>query len=493
MKRITIIVWAALALGMTAGTRAAPEAPVNPDERWYVVKFQQRHAGWMRMWIDENDERTVTGMHMHIAIRRGPTTIEMDMTSEFQETPEGKPIRTVTTQSSALESMTKTIAFTDKGRTVTTTQGDREHVRELPPIEGDWLTPAAAGRYVEKRFAAGDNEARYRSFDATMSNDAFEVTMTREGQHEIEVFGRTVKAWKTRTVNSATPNIPSFDYIDDGGELIRSTVDMGGIAIEIAAADKALATAGLDPPELMASTLVKPDFTILKPRKLRKATWVLSIPEGEMPELPGSSAQRFKRVDARTARVTVDLDAPAPVNVDEPKIVNTAMIDGADEKVIELAKEATRGVGNDKATRAEAMRRFVRRYIRQADLSVGFASAGEVARARRGDCTEHGVLLAAMCQADGIPARAASGLVYVSNFVGHRSVFGYHMWTQVWLDGRWVDLDATLDNAAFDATHILISASRLEGGAGGNEMVRLAPLLGRLQIAWDRGGEDAAK
>lgn len=486
MNRIILTVWTALALGLTAGVGTAADAPGDSDERWYVVKFQQRHAGWMRMWVDENDKHLVTGMHMHIEIKRGPTTIEMDMTSEFHETPEGQPIRSVITQSSALESMIKTIAFTDKGRTITTTQGGREHVRQLPPIEGDWLTPAAAGRYAEMRFAEGDNEARYRSFDATMSDDAFEVTMTREGRHEIEVFGRTVTAWKTRTVNSTTPNLPSFDYIDDDGELIRSTVDMGGISIEIAAADKALATAGLDPPELMASTLVKPEFTILKPRKLRKATWVLSLPEGEMPELPDSSAQRFERIDAHTARVTVDLDANAPAKAGEPKIVNTAMIDGADKKVVELAKEATRGIDADKAKRAEAMRRFVRRYIRQADLSVGFASAGEVARARRGDCTEHGVLLAAMCQADGIPARAASGLVYVRDFLGKQSVFGYHMWTQVWLDGRWIDLDATLDDVAFDATHILINASHLEGGGSANEMVRLAPLLGRLKIDWDR-------
>jgi transglutaminase-like putative cysteine protease len=158
------------------------------------------------------------------------------------------------------------------------------------------------------------------------------------------------------------------------------------------------------------------------------------------------------------------------------------MIDGSDEQIIDLAKVATRGEGRAAANRAEAMRRFVGRYVRNFDFSVGFASASEVARTRQGDCTEHAVLLAAMLKADGIPARVVNGLVYIEAMLGHRHVFGYHMWTQAWIDGRWVDLDATLDRPAFDAAHIALSASDLDDGVTDSGMIQMLALFGRLSI-----------
>ena len=64
----------------------------------------------------------------------------------------------------------------------------------------------------------------------------------------------------------------------------------------------------------------------------------------------------------------------------------------------------------------------------------------EVARSLEGDCTEHAVLLAALCRARKIPARVAFGLVYYPPQKG----FAYHMWNEVWIADRWIPLDATL-------------------------------------------------
>lgn len=118
---------------------------------------------------------------------------------------------------------------------------------------------------------------------------------------------------------------------------------------------------------------------------------------------------------------------------------------------------------------------------------MGFASASETARSAVGDCTEHGVLLAAMLRADHIPSRVASGLVYVDHLVGAKGAFGYHLWTQALLtvDGkeRWVDLDATLDDRrVFDATHIALALSDLSDADTMTSMVSIVPMLGRLKI-----------
>jgi transglutaminase-like putative cysteine protease len=214
----------------------------------------------------------------------------------------------------------------------------------------------------------------------------------------------------------------------------------------------------------------------------------MRLNQGQLPQLPTSPTQQVMIAsDKRSARVTVtrtadraaDANATGPA---APKLKHTAAADGRDPRIKALTGEALEGVGTDPTVRAEALRRFVRRHIKAKDLSVGMATASEVARTRTGDCTEHAVLLAAMLRSAGIPARAASGLMYVDQFIGQRGVFGYHMWTQAWLDGRWVDLDAMLDDVAFDATHITLSVSDLDETGMTNDLVQMVPIIGNLQI-----------
>jgi hypothetical protein len=98
---------------------------------------------------------------------------------------------------------------------------------------------------------------------------------------------------------------------------------------------------------------------------------------------------------------------------------------------------------------------FVRGFIRKKDLSVGYASALEVAKNPQGDCTEHAVLLAALGRANGIPTRVVDGLVYVDRYAGAEHVFVPHAWAQAYVDGGWRSFDAALHG--FDAGHIALS------------------------------------
>ena len=79
--------------------------------------------------------------------------------------------------------------------------------------------------------------------------------------------------------------------------------------------------------------------------------------------------------------------------------------------------------------------------------TLSLPSAVEVLKTRRGDCNEHAVLLTALLRATGIPARECVGLVYANDR------FFYHAWTEAYV-GRWISLDATLNQMPTDATHI---------------------------------------
>jgi transglutaminase-like putative cysteine protease len=96
-------------------------------------------------------------------------------------------------------------------------------------------------------------------------------------------------------------------------------------------------------------------------------------------------------------------------------------------------------------------------------------SALEVLRTRIGDCNEHAVLLTALLRASGIPARLCVGLVYA------RGAFFYHAWTEAFL-GKWISMDATLDQMPADATHIKL----VEGGL--DRQVPIMGLMGKLRL-----------
>ena len=118
-------------------------------------------------------------------------------------------------------------------------------------------------------------------------------------------------------------------------------------------------------------------------------------------------------------------------------------VNSDDQKVLALARNAV-GDTNDAAAAVRRIEAFVYKHVEKKGLSVGFATAGEVAVSRQGDCTEHAVLATAMCRAVGIPAQMVSGLVHVEREIyGKPHAFWPHAWTRAYVGGKWIHLDAT--------------------------------------------------
>ncbi|NMC20269.1 MAG: transglutaminase domain-containing protein, partial [Thermogutta sp.] len=84
--------------------------------------------------------------------------------------------------------------------------------------------------------------------------------------------------------------------------------------------------------------------------------------------------------------------------------------------------------------------------------------------------------LAALARARGFPARVAMGLLY------HEGAFYYHMWTEVWLDGCWIPLDATLGSGGVGAGHITLARSNLTSPAAFADFFPLMQVIGRIEI-----------
>src|SRR5205807_1921486 len=108
--------------------------------------------------------------------------------------------------------------------------------------------------------------------------------------------------------------------------------------------------------------------------------------------------------------------------------------------------------------------------------AVGFATAAQVARDLKGDCRQHAMLSAAMCRAAGVPSRTALGVVYGEGRE-RGPVLGFQMWTEVFGQGQWVGIDATLGKGGVGPGHLKIN------DASWRDTQTLAPLLPVTRVA----------
>lgn len=501
MKRawIALFLLVGLLLPSVAVYAQGDDAPAfEPYEAWFVMRMGGEKIGYMHTSMSQDDHgRIVTTTETRMAIARGATVIEIEQGSTFVETADFEPIEATSRMLMATMATEQRLVFGDDGWELTTTSGGRENTETIDPAQAGWLTPAAMVVFSEAALARGDETIELTALDLSAGTRPMTSVMTLQEQGEVEVFGRTVPATRWLVMSEAMPGIEMEQWIDGRGMAVRQSVPLGpGMDIEVLLADEALATAEFDAPEMMNSTLIHPDRKIENPRRLTRAVYEISgegLNDLDRDQVPTAGYQAVEWIDEDTMRITIDLgfQTPGPGLGDDAAqyLAASNALDHEDEAVAALVEQADIDLDAGPHAVGEALRDFVDGYIDSKNLSVGFATASEVARTGEGDCTEHGCLLAAMLRGAGIPSRTVTGIVYADQFLGGRDIFGYHMWTQAWVEtadgqGVWVDLDAAFPGQVngFDATHIALSTSAQSDDAMVNDMVAMLPMMRGLEV-----------
>ena len=95
---------------------------------------------------------------------------------------------------------------------------------------------------------------------------------------------------------------------------------------------------------------------------------------------------------------------------------------------------------------------------------------------------EHAVLLAALGRINGLPSRVVAGLAYVPLFGNEDDIFGYHMWTQFYIDGRWIDVDAALRETECSPARIAFAISSLQNAGLADLSLPLLSKIGAISL-----------
>ncbi|MFH7320435.1 transglutaminase family protein [Desulfurivibrio sp. D14AmB] len=177
----------------------------------------------------------------------------------------------------------------------------------------------------------------------------------------------------------------------------------------------------------------------------------LTIQRQQLPPPPAIAC-----LPAQNGTITEALAATPHVQSDDPHLAA-------------LAREIAGGATDD----LERLRRLADWVYENIDKRpvLGIPDALSVMADRVGDCNEHAVLLAALARSQGLPTRIAAGLLF------QEGIFLYHAWNEVCLDGRWLGIDATINQFPTGLTHIRLITGETK------EMARLGAILGRLSLA----------
>ena len=322
--------------------------------------------------------------------------------------------------------------------------GDKRPRRHVAPSEATALAVLAQSAVDPAKLRPGQR-GQYVEFDSDKEHDQLTT---------IEV-----KSVQSRRIAGISTPVAVLAARDEGEQTVtHSTVAADGVTlqttigdgIELRLQEKEVATGDVVGFDYVADA-VPVSEALGEPGAIDELRLIASVGSGFV--LPNRPDQRVKaRPDGRFDLVLRRGPGPA-VKPNDRKValMPSQGIDANHPEIVSRAKEITRGAKGDRE-RVRLLVRWVYEHLEK-DLSTNLSTASLVLERRVGDCTEHSILLAALARAAGIPAREASGLIYMGDEVGR---FGWHAWVEVELDGFWQAVDPSWDEVQANATHITL-------------------------------------
>lgn len=456
------------------------------ETSWLALLINGQKSGYLKATRTVSKDRVVTSVTTSMEMKRGPAVTRMLTVSTMTETRDGKPLKVVEQTEGPGMSRTVTGVITPDGRLrLTTESGGSVSSKEVDWVEGALM---AEGQRLESLRYGLKEGVEYTStyFDPDLLLP-LEVHVKVGERETVDLMGRVVEGTRvTLTMNVLGSRREIAMWVDDRMNTLKTDSMLMGMRIEMLDCTEQYALSDNDPQELIRATFVKSPRALSPKERQKPLTYTLRRTAGSMPLHIISTGEQtvIPREDA--VAVTVSLPGPKttatsakPYRGDDPEILAALQpnewIQSDAAEIRELAKTAVSGAA-DPRTAAASIERFVSQYIEIKSLSVGYASALEVAKSRQGDCTEHAVLAAALCRAAGIPAQIVSGLLYVDAFGEARHMFGGHAWTRIYVDGEWVSLDAAV--GAFDTGHLALSVSN----GNPTDFFHIIDIIGDLEI-----------
>jgi hypothetical protein len=484
--------------------------PVLSEETWHAAYFEGVRAGYVHTTVHKvvRDEQKLlrTTRNLHLSVKRYNKVVPLRVEMTSEEKADGKVVSLSFTQ------------FLDKDKQLTlagSVQGEYLVLSSPPPLRGRKLpwNPAAIGLYRQDRLY----QARKVKPGVSLSYVSYELALqapltiraTVKELETIDVLEASKEKGKlviTRTprkllrveqladkfkVGKETIQLPrQITWLDSDLLPVRYEQEFPGVgSFTLYQTTKAAAVEpGIAPellPDLGLNTTIALKKTIDRPYETTRAIYRINFKDDD----PASTFARDGRQVVRNVKgKTFELHVRAvrePVKIERPGsagkeyLKSSYFLDSDDSRIQAIAKRAV-GKETDPWRQARLLEKWVFVSMKPTN-AIGFATASQVARDLAGDCRQHAMLTAALCRAAKIPARTAVGVIYVRE-PGRSPMLVFHMWTEVWVKGQWLGLDATLGLGGIGACHLKITDHSWADTQTLAPLLPVARVLGKLSV-----------
>jgi hypothetical protein len=458
------------------------------DETEYFALFMEgKKVGYAIQSRDIEGDEVTTSVDLKITLSRAGVSVSVQTSAKTFETVEGKPLGFELEQALGMMT-TKTTATIDEQGKVKVKTGQQEMEFDWP--EGALMSEGMRLQLLEQGLAEGTTYS-VKLFDPSMMQTV-NVEVKVGSKQNIDLLGRVVALTEVQSTMSSEQigAMVSTEYYDDELRLQKSIMPVMGMTIEQVACTKEFALGEIDVFEVVDRMFMTSPEPLGDVGSARSITYHLS-PSAEAADLkiPSGDNQKVQRLSNGKIILTVEpVIAPKgvsfPYKGNDPEVLEalkpSRYVESDQQIVVDLAKQAV-GRTRDAAEAARKIEAFVADYVSDKSLSVGYASAAEVAESKQGDCSEHAVLTAALCRAVGIPAQVVTGLAYVEEWRTVQNGFGGHAWTRAYIGDKWIGLDAAFKGAGlggYDAGHITLAA----GSGNPEDFINLVNTMGQFKI-----------
>jgi hypothetical protein len=460
----------ALLLFACCAGAAEPEGTLI-GETWDAAYLDNAKAGFVHTIVravDADGAKILkTTMELDLTVKRFEETARLRMITGTDETPDGRVTAVLMRQFLGKEQQHLVTGTVDGDRLHVQADGRRPYAKDIPWNDQVIGLYRQERLYRERQVKPGDT-FQYLTYEPTVTA----VVRTRAAVKDFEEVEGPKGRGRQRLlrVEVATDKImgvqlpPLTLWLDDNLKPVRSQVDMPGLGkltLYRTSRGQALGQGGpVARVNVGYDQLIPINRRISRPYDTVSAVYRVTVKGDDEPATTFARDERQKVRNVRGNTFELQVRArPAPEHDEGSQKVGPEFLESCyfinsdDVKVRELARQAV-GKETDPWARACRVADWVYHHIENKNFTENFATADHVARTLEGDCTEHSMLAAAMCRAVGVPSRTAVGLVYVDMPRG--PVFGFHMWTEVWVRGRWVAIDATFGRHFVGATHLKV-------------------------------------
>jgi len=479
------------------------------EESWETAQVEGARIGFLHTTVhrigSESGKRLRTSAELDLTFKRHNTLLHLRRVSGTEETPDGKVVGVFMRQGQEGGRQLVLAGSLEDGRMHVRIDDGRidRRLRWSDDVVGLYRLE----HLFQERKPKPDDRWTLKRYDPTYNAVVTLGVTVKEGEEiSLAAGSPRVKLLRVELTPEAleAPGIkvqppPEVWWLDDRFRLVRRQIELEGLGtIVLTRTTRETATAAAAPRQLTdigLKTLIPLNRTLSRPYSTRSAVYRVTL-RGDND--PGSALARDDHQEMRNRRGdTFELHVHPPPTPPQQGggrggerrrgsgaapaefLESCYFIDCGDARVRELARRAV-GAETDAWAKATRIERWVKQNMR-VDNAAPLGPASDVARQLRGDCRQFALLTTALCRAEGIPARTAIGLLYVEK--GRRPMMGFHMWTEVWIDGQWLGLDATLGQGGVSAAHIKINDHSWHNTASLTPLLPASRILGKITIA----------